>query len=336
VIASRELAIDLPSSRWPLDAEERSRRLRLVLQILADLLRFAKVMKDQALAHSALHPGCIAVRIAPDGSNAGVVSINGFEHAAFCGAFAGNAARGPSDQRYAAPEQLLKCQLPPDPATDMWAIGLMALELLVGRHVLFPNPCTTLHRIALYDTPLPAVLATMQPESSVAVFHAQQARQAYSRHMTEVQLQSHRHQGEPRNDEGEMLPPPTGLMVLAYSATEPNYLLEGIPQDVLALLARILRFAPSDRITADQALAAPVMVAAAGSRCTVPGGSPMQIPEILCEPPPDLVADASFYESAGLQKRVLSWLRDNGCERHESKSFSADLVATEIELVLSE
>ncbi len=300
LIASRELAVEDPVQ--PLHTTERQRRLRLASGILADLLGFAQQLQVHGLVHGSLNPSSIAVSIDSSGEKATVVAVNGFEHAALA-PIAGHAATPPLeawDVQYAAPEQLLGCRLAPDPATDLWPIGLMVLELLLGRQVLFPDRRASLHRICLYDPPDATKLAAMMPtESTVPVREALQARQAFAKQWADQQAQL---PPDFAAEEGEGLPPPTGLQVFAFSAAVPNYLLEHIPRDIIATLGNALRFFPADRAVPRNVLRSDV------------------IPKEYCEVPPD-ITDSSFYGKDVLQRSVLEWLRDNGSEQaHDGAS----------------
>ena len=327
LIDSKILAIDGPE--LCLSRQEEERRVGLIKNLFVDLLCFAHVLRDQGLVHGCLTPSCIAVEFAADGRDVSLACVNGFEHASLVPTmripqFAPLTA---ADVVHAAPEQLLGCRLPPDPAIDMWAIGVMMLEVIVGRQFLFPGACSTIHRVAIYDAPAGSTLLAMQPTAHVPLVN--EAAQSKEAAMKQI-AQMHKSQNPATvPDEGECLPPPTGLQLLAYSPAIPDYTLERVPHELLVPLSSILRFSHQERPTAESALRMfaqdqRLSLRAAQTLVTyLSKGSPTGQKMYVDVPP--LVSLTDFYSPSVVSENARTWLEANAkLLRNESEGSEAD------------
>ena len=69
----------------------------------------------------------------------------------------------PKSARRAAPEQLLRCKINAQNASDLWCVGIIILELAFGRELLFDNAAATLHRLFMYEPQAVEQLSSMEP-----------------------------------------------------------------------------------------------------------------------------------------------------------------------------
>ncbi len=125
-------------------------------------------LAGQRILHGFLAPHLVMI------SNEGETRLLGFEMAPALRTFASNPVTRQHFGRYLAPEALAGA--PPDPADDIYSLGVLLLELLTGKPLPPPAPDgfgTIIDQsiVATEGTPIPADLANLLKNSLVAREH---------------------------------------------------------------------------------------------------------------------------------------------------------------------